>query len=89
MRACRRIFETCCRLADEGVVPSFDRLMLEFDEPAIKNLLVGIDEAAQATGQAVGRSRSVIERTDGDLSTKGDRAAASRTDRGPARGRAG
>jgi DNA primase len=49
--ACRRIFETCCRLADEGVAPTFDRLMLEFDEPAIKNLLVGIDEAALATGQ--------------------------------------
>ena len=26
--------------------------MLEFDEPALKSLLVGIDEAAQATGQA-------------------------------------
>jgi DNA primase len=49
--SCRRIFETCCRLADEGVVPAFDRLMLEFDSPAMKNLLVGIDEAAQATGQ--------------------------------------
>jgi DNA primase len=48
---CRRVFETCCRLADEGMAPSFDRLMLEFDEPALKNLLVGIDEAAQATGQ--------------------------------------
>ena len=37
---CRRIYETCCRLADEGIVPAFDRLMLEFDEPAIKSLLV-------------------------------------------------
>jgi DNA primase len=50
--ACRRIFETCCRLLDEGIAPMFDRLMLEFDEPAMKNLLVGIDEAAHATGQA-------------------------------------
>jgi DNA primase len=49
--ACRRVFETCCRLSNEGVEPSFDRLMLEFDEPAIQSLLVGIDEAAQATGQ--------------------------------------
>ncbi len=48
---CRRIFETCCRLADHGVAPSFDRLMLEFDAPAIQSLLVGIDETAQATGQ--------------------------------------
>lgn len=50
--SCRRIYETCCRLADEGVEPSFDRLMLEFDEPTIQSLLVGIDETAQATGQA-------------------------------------
>ena len=33
---CRRIYETCCRLADEGILPTFDRLMLEFDQPAIK-----------------------------------------------------
>jgi DNA primase len=49
--ACRRVYETCCRLSDEGVEPSFDRLMLDFDEPAIQSLLVGIDETAQATGQ--------------------------------------
>jgi DNA primase len=49
--SCRRIYETCCRLFDESVEPTFDRLMLEFDEPAIQSLLVGIDETAQATGQ--------------------------------------
>ena len=49
--SCRRVYETCCRLSDEGIEPSFDRLMLEFDEPAIQSLLVGIDETAQATGQ--------------------------------------
>ncbi len=38
-------------MADEGIEPSFDRLMLEFDEPAIQSLLIGIDEVAQATGQ--------------------------------------
>jgi len=48
---CRRIFEACCRLADKGVAPTFERLMLEFDAPNMKNLLVGIDEAAQATEQ--------------------------------------
>ena len=48
---CRLIYETCCRLADEEISPTFDRLMLEFDEPALKSLLVGIDERAQATGQ--------------------------------------
>jgi hypothetical protein len=45
------VYETCCRLSDEGIEPSFDRLMLDFDEPAIQSLLVGIDETAQATGQ--------------------------------------
>ena len=34
-----------------AIEPAFDRLMLEFDEPALKSLLVGIDETAQATGQ--------------------------------------
>ncbi len=48
---CRQVYETCCRLSDEGIEPSFDRLMLEFNEPAIQSLLVGIDETAQATGQ--------------------------------------
>jgi hypothetical protein len=46
----RLIYETCCRLADEGVVPTFDRLMLEFDGPALKNLLVELDENGQAKG---------------------------------------
>ena len=49
---CRRIFEAACRLADEGTPPSFDRLMLVFEEPAIQSILVGIDETAEATGQA-------------------------------------
>ena len=49
--ACRLIYERCCRLADENILPTFDRLMLEFDEPAVKSLLVGVDERVQATGQ--------------------------------------
>ncbi len=47
---CRLLYETSCRLADEGILPEFDRLMLEFDEPAIKSLLVELDEGAQAKG---------------------------------------
>lgn len=50
-RTCRDVFETCCRLADEGIEPAFERLMLEFHEPTIQSLLVGVDETAQATGQ--------------------------------------
>ncbi len=48
---CRLIYKTCCRLADENILPTFDRLMLEFDQPAVKSLLVGVDERAQATEQ--------------------------------------
>ncbi len=48
---CRRIFDACCRLADGGIEPSFDRLMLEFDEPAVKNLLVELDETGQSKGK--------------------------------------
>lgn len=49
---CRRIYETCCRLDDQGVAPAFDRLMLEFDQPALKSLLVELDENGQAKGLA-------------------------------------
>jgi DNA primase len=49
--SCRRVYETCCRLDDDGVEPSFDRLMLEFDQPTVQSFLVGIDETALATGQ--------------------------------------
>ena len=45
---CRMIYETCCRLFDEGIVPEFDRLMLRFDDPAIKSLLVELDEGGRA-----------------------------------------
>ncbi len=48
---CRQIYDTCCRLADAGVDPTFDRLMLEFDEPAVKNLLVDLDETSQSKGK--------------------------------------
>jgi len=48
---CRQIYDACCRLADTGINPSFDRLMLEFDEPAVKNLLVELDETSQSKGK--------------------------------------
>ncbi len=46
--ACRSMYEMCCRLADEGVAPTFERLMLELDDPAMKNLLVELDETGAA-----------------------------------------
>jgi hypothetical protein len=48
--ACRAIYETCVRLADEGIEPTFDRLMLEIDEAAVKSLLVELDENGRAKG---------------------------------------
>ena len=58
---CRRIYETCCRLADEGVVPTFDRLMLEFDEPAVKSLLVELDETGQAKGRPAADPEALLD----------------------------
>ncbi len=86
---CRRIYETCCRLADEGVLPTFDRLMLEFDEPAMKNLLVELDESGQAKGRPAADPEPLLNDLIKNLAAEGDREAASRTDRGAARGRTG
>lgn len=41
---CREIYEACCRLSDSGTEPTFDRLMLELDDPGIKNFLVELVE---------------------------------------------
>jgi DNA primase len=49
-RGCRAIYAACCRLADEGIPPTFQRLMLEFDEQAVKSLLVELDETGRAKG---------------------------------------
>ncbi len=58
---CRRIYETCCRLDDEGIVPTFDRLMLEFDEPAMKSLLVEFDENGRAKGRSMADPSVLLE----------------------------
>lgn len=57
----RGVYETCCRLDDEQVVPTFDRLMLEFDEPAMKNLLVELDENGQAKGRPAADPAVLLE----------------------------
>jgi len=48
--ALRKIYETGCRLLDVGVLPGFDRLILEFDDPSLKSLLVDLDEQGRAKG---------------------------------------
>src|SRR5580765_633161 len=44
----RNIFTRCCELSQAGITPDFDRLMLEFDDPATKSLLVDLDEEGQS-----------------------------------------
>ncbi len=45
---CRRIYRKCCELSGAGVTPTFEQLMLAFDEPVVKNLLVELDEKGRA-----------------------------------------
>jgi DNA primase len=49
-RNCRAVFDVACELAAGGIPPTFDRLMIEFDDPAMKNLLVEYDESGQSKG---------------------------------------
>jgi DNA primase len=42
------MFKRCQHLWQEGIAPSFDRLMLEYEEPQIKNLLVEFDEQSRS-----------------------------------------
>ncbi len=46
----RQVYRACCRLAEAGTPPAFERLMLEFDEPAVKSLLVELDEEGRRKG---------------------------------------
>jgi hypothetical protein len=48
----RRIYETCVRLANSGGPIDFQRLSIEFDDAATKNLLVQLDESSQAKASA-------------------------------------
>ncbi len=46
--ACRQVLGQCLRLWSAGILPQFDRLLLEIDDPVVKNLLVELDEGARA-----------------------------------------
>ena len=50
--AVRVILRKCFDLSNVGVVPSFERLILEFDDPRLKNMLVELDETARAKQSA-------------------------------------
>ncbi len=46
----RRLFAKSLELAAAGTTPTFDRLLLEIDDPQYKNLLVDLDEQGRAKG---------------------------------------
>lgn len=46
--ACQRILSACYSLSEAGVEPGFDQLILEFDEPEWKNLLVDLEDKGRA-----------------------------------------
>ena len=48
----REIFVKACDLHAAGILPDFDRLMLEFEAPQVKNVLVSLDEDRRAKNRA-------------------------------------
>ena len=68
--ACRTIYETACRLMAAQVAPDFNRLMLEFDDLAIKNLLVELDEREQSKRNRLGDLPVLVEELIETLSQK-------------------
>ncbi len=59
---CRRVFLECQRLLAAGILPGFERLLLEIDDPVVKNLLVELDEGGRrkAATDAELRLRDVL-----------------------------
>ncbi len=75
----RRIFNGCCRVAQAGITPDFHRLLLEFEDAQIKNLLVELDEQGRAKlggGDAAARLRELL---DGFRRREEDRQSRTRT----------
>ena len=56
---CRRIFEALCELSEDDLDSAFDRLMLRFDDPKIKSLLVEMDENGR--GKEIADPGAVLE----------------------------
>jgi DNA primase len=80
----REIYATCCRLAGDGWQKDFGRLMAEFDDPNMKNLLVQMDESCQ-TKTLADRERWLADlleshRRRGEESAHRHRLAAARQD---------
>jgi DNA primase len=54
---CRRVFSQCAESWSAGILPDFERLLLEIDDPAIKNLLVELDESGRGKNRAEAEAR--------------------------------
>lgn len=57
-----RVFTESSQLWSRGILPTFERLLLEIDDPVVKNLLVELDESGRrkAGGDADVRLRDVL-----------------------------
>jgi DNA primase len=47
---CRFVLTRCNELWAAGILPDYDRLLLEIDDPGVKNLLVELDEVGRRKG---------------------------------------
>lgn len=59
----RDLYLKCCELQDAGVDPSFDRLMLEFDDPNDQSFLVSVDsegESKESFGESAEAKLSLL-----------------------------
>jgi hypothetical protein len=86
--AVRQIYVACCRLAEDGWHDDFGRLLAEFDDPAMKNLLVQLDESCVSKASA-DRERWLADlvaaqRRRGEKTQDRARLAAAREDAGEA-----
>jgi DNA primase len=77
----RRVYATWVRLATDDVGPSLSQLLSEFDDPRVKNLLVGIDEQSSEKPptepeRLLQDVLSTYERRQADLSRRSVLAAA-------------
>ncbi len=60
--AARRIYAKCCELSDARIKPDFERLIIELEDFQLKNLLVGLDEAAREKVVQQGADQEIATR---------------------------
>jgi hypothetical protein len=50
--SCRAVFSQCAQLHAAEILPDYERLLLEIDDPVVKNLLVELDVHGRSKGAA-------------------------------------